>query len=476
MNSSQTDVREYLEPLIRQKAFIAVFCISVVLSSVTLTYITSEKYEAETMIYYRPVETSVLRQKNVEALGAPAPIPQFKVISHTLQNILKSDVILLQVVEQLKLYKKDRVTEGPWIRRMYQSIKDFVEKFREKLFMILKYGRIIEDDEKMKAVRELRKNIYITFSKESYVYTLKAKDKYPERAAKIVDLAGVLLVQWLSEQDYSQVYTRLQFFEKKLMEKAGELSSLFSEWQKMHEKSKFVSIPEESESGVKNRYELEIELARLNAQISKAKEKICELDEGISGKTQKYVDPDDYHRMVSERLFENMELNALLEKQKSLEQSFNALKERLQGIPAVQKKMGDIDVQIKTKTREYENLKDLYVEALVDTSAQQSEIEVLHPANVPAEPVQPIKIYHVGVSVILSVLFAGGLAYIFAFFNITTFFDPHDALTHDEGEESQETEKRQAQKQGRILFYILVIGTGIVIAGSVFYLLRKIGY
>lgn len=44
------------------------------------------------------------------------------------------------------------------------------------------------------------------------------------------------------------------------------------------------------------------------------------------------------------------------------------------------------------------------------------------PAMVPAKPVQPIKIYHVGLTLALSLALSIGLVYVFAYFNIRVFF------------------------------------------------------
>ena len=65
--------KEYLNILLRQLPFVLVFTASSTLTALALTYIASEKYEAEVAIFYRPVEVMRLRTQQATALGSPAP-------------------------------------------------------------------------------------------------------------------------------------------------------------------------------------------------------------------------------------------------------------------------------------------------------------------------------------------------------------------------------------------------------------------
>ncbi|MHC4618338.1 MAG: Wzz/FepE/Etk N-terminal domain-containing protein, partial [Planctomycetota bacterium] len=58
---SGIDIRKHIEVLAKRKGFILAFCFSAVLASLGLTYFVSEKYQAATTIFYRPMEVSLLR-------------------------------------------------------------------------------------------------------------------------------------------------------------------------------------------------------------------------------------------------------------------------------------------------------------------------------------------------------------------------------------------------------------------------------
>ncbi len=90
-------------------------------------------------------------------------------------------------------------------------------------------------------------------------------------------------------------------------------------------------------------------------------------------------------------------------------------------MPVLQKNLEKIDLKIETSTQDYKHLKDLYLESAAQVDSMPGETRVLHQSSVPKEPVQPIKIYHVGLTAFLSLFVSTGLVFIFDFFNIDFF-------------------------------------------------------
>jgi uncharacterized protein involved in exopolysaccharide biosynthesis len=416
------DFRKYYEILIKQKGFILVFCFSAILTSLALTYVFSEKYIAGANIYYRPLERSLLRQKGIEAFGAPVPSAPFKVIIQTLQDMIRSDTILRPVVETLDLDKKVEVEYSTWYKRWYHHSKDFVKKQLSNFWNLLKYGRIIKVDATVGAIKGLRKSISIQATKDSYVYILSVKDKYPKRAAIIVDTAGQYLVDWLKEQDQNPAQHRCIQLDKQLQEVEKKIKELRKEREDLLKQGNFIAVAEERSEGVRNLYAMEREAIRFKAQSEEKRKKLRELEREIQNKSATHVSPDDAKKMESDRLSTQIELQGLLAKIDFQQSSIVELRTKLQKLPSLKTKVDDLDMQIVAATRGHLHLKDLHIEALSQASSAESEIKVLHPASIPAIPVQPIKIYHVGLTGILSLFFSTGLIYVLAFFNIRTFF------------------------------------------------------
>ena len=416
------DFRKYITILSQQKAFLLVFCLSASLCSLALTYVFSEKYVAGAAIFYRPVETNVLRQQDTETFGAPAPHAPFKVIVQTLQHIVRSDAILRPVVKRLHLDEKVHVREPAWYKRWYRKTKDFLKDLAGKAWMILKYGRIIKDDPTVGAIATLSEDIDISTTKDSYVYALTVKHSSPVMAARIVDTTGEILVEWLTDQDKNPSEEKRIKLAQQLRDQEMAVEMLRRQLEQLLIKNKIASIPEETASSIKRLHATEQEVVQFEAEIKEQKTRITGLQAAIEKKAKDYVHPTDIKRMESDKLFAEVELEGLIAKRDYLLGSIKELQIRLDALPGLEKQMNDIQMKIDAGTREYNHLKDFYVEALGHATTVQPEIRVLHPAVIPARPVQPIKVYHVGLSALLSLVLAVGMVYVFAFFNIRIFF------------------------------------------------------
>lgn len=416
------DFKKYYVLLSEQKSFILIFCCSAMLTSLAFTYFFSEKYIAGTNIYYRPIGTSLIRSKEIQAFGSPAPAPPFKVIVQTLRDIAKSDTILLPIVDKLHLDQPLNRTDASWYLHLYDTVKDTIKEYGLKLWSILKYGRIIELEPTPKAVKKLRKNINIIATKESYVYIVKAKDNFPDRAAAIVDEVSADLVAWLKSQDINTATNRLHPLEKQFLEKESDLDALRRERENFLMANNLVEVSEELSRTVENLYTLENENIQLTSEIERKSRNLVMYRKLLRQELTKKIHPTDLKKLESNMIFEEIELGGLKAKNESLNKSISDLQKRMQQMLAAKKTIEAINLQIEADTREYINIKDMYLENLSQISVGDSEIEVMHPASIPASPDQPIKIYHVALTGLLSLFFSAGLLYVFAFFNIRLFY------------------------------------------------------
>jgi uncharacterized protein involved in exopolysaccharide biosynthesis len=368
------------------------------------------------------LERSLLRQKGIEAFGAPVTSAPFEVIVQSLQDIIRSDTVLRPVVKTLGLDKNIEVECSIWYKRWYYNSKNFVREHLSNFWSLLKYGRIIKEDATEKAIEGLRNNIAIGAARDSYVYILSVKDKYPERAAQIVNTAGQNLVDWLKGQDQYPAQDRYLQLQEQLQEKLGEIRGLRDKREDLLRQSNFVDVDKELTEGVKSLYSMEQEQVQLQSQVEERRGKLRELEREIQNKSATYVNPDDTKTMESNRLFIQIELQGLLAKMDFQQSSIVELRTKLQLLPSLKKEVDNLDMRINASSRDHLNLTDLRMEAFSKASSVKSEIEVLHPSVIPAKPVQSIKIYHAGLSAFLSLFFSTGLIYVLAFFNIRTFF------------------------------------------------------
>jgi hypothetical protein len=92
------------------------------------------------------------------------------VIAQNLTELVKSEAILRPVVLELKLDKEiPAPADGPWYERWYRNTKEFVLDYSDKAWMILKYGRVIEEDPVVAATKRLRANVTVV-DKKAYIF------------------------------------------------------------------------------------------------------------------------------------------------------------------------------------------------------------------------------------------------------------------------------------------------------------------
>lgn len=415
------DFVKYMEILSAQRAFIAVFCTSAVLTALALTYAFSEMYLSTATIHYRPVDTSLLRPRSSESFGAPIPSAPFKIISQTLSDIVKSEAIIRPVVEELHLDQEIQKHYDVWYKRWFYATKKAIKAVAKDAWQLLKYGRFVEESSATSAVQGLADAISISSTKDSYIYVLSVKDQDPERAARIVDAVGAQLVRWSRQQDHNPFESKAERLSSEVKRKDAELTSLRSERDGILLSSNVVSISEEVNTGVQSLYGMKVDLERVVAQINEKQKRLDEIRRTISDRQDRYIDPDHLKRLQEERLFAEIEIKSLDARRASLQASINRLEQKLQFVLSIKKKVDDIDAKIETVTREGQHIGDMQLEA-TEAKTRESEVTVLHRANVSATPVQPIKIYHVGLTAFLSLVFSVGLVYVFSYFNIRVFF------------------------------------------------------
>lgn len=410
-----------------------VFVLSAMLTALALTYVYSEKYESYTAISYRVQEVTRFKPQQNEAMGSPAPQAPFKVIGSTLQEVLKSDAILLDVVRALDLHVSEPADySGPWYRSYYRQAKDWVKEYGGKAWKLLKYGRVVDEDPMVSAVRELRSNIKVS-NRDSYIFHLYVRDRYPERAARITDYLSEVLANWLLEYDRQPGRYRAEQLERLITTKQAELESGRRQIEQHLETNRVASVQLETERLTENLTSMQLELSRLESDIARAESRQSEvqtklamkqriLGNGSGAEPVEFIPPEDFRKLASQRVFDEVELRSMRAKRDSLRGSIDSISARLRKLPEIQARLDSLKLALSASEREFALLKDGYSEAAVRATSPMSEVRVLHPAVVPANPATPIKVYHVLLAGVLGLMLAVGLVYLLDFLEVQLLF------------------------------------------------------
>jgi uncharacterized protein involved in exopolysaccharide biosynthesis len=421
---TEVPFRAYLSVLGAQRGFILLFCLSAIATSLALTYIVSDKYESATTLSYRPQEVTRLKAEDSQAFGAPSPVAPFEVIAQNLTELVKSESILKPVVIELKLDQEVRAPEGgPWYERWYRATKKLVLDWSDKAWMVLKYGRVIEEDPVLAATKRLRRNVTVV-DKTAYIFYIVVRDKYPRRAAMIVDAIAARLVDYLREDQRAPGSTKRVQIQRLLESKEKEIARYQKDIERLLTRNELVSSELEAQQTVARWSEMELARVRLEGEITETRKRLGDLEERQKGGAGPLLQPADYKKLESERLFTEIELDGALAKYEHLEKEIADLEARRDRLPPVRNQLDQLQTRLEMTRREAVQLRDSYQEAVVQETRESSEAQVLHPAVTPSLPVAPIKIYHVGLAAFVSFLLAIALVYMLTYAEIYVLFPP----------------------------------------------------
>ncbi len=424
---------EYLSPMRRHLSFIVVFILSAMACALALTYIYSEKYEATVTLVFTPGEVTRLqyRGNDSQALGAPTPITEFKVVGKTLEQLAQSEGLLREVVAKLDLdAEEDKVYEGPWYIRYYEMFKDYGKEYATKAWSFLKYGRIPDEDPTVEAVKTLAGDVNV-MSEDSYVFRVTVRDKHPQRVAAIADTLTVELVKRANETNRAAARSRMHELESLSVQKLQQIASYQDRINGLLKEYRVSSAAQEMSEGLQKLYDLKAEQVRLVASIQAEERRLKALEARVAraekasaqGRRQgdERLQAEDMKRIISDRIFSEIELDGLRAQNASLTKAIAEIDARMKQLPHVKLEIDQLQADLDRANREYELIGIALSELEVGSSEAISELLIQHPATVPTAPVTPIKVYHVGLAGGLGACIAIGLVYLFTFFNVRLF-------------------------------------------------------
>lgn len=417
---------EVFEPLRRHLSFIVVFTLSATLSALLITYIYSEKYEAQMTIVLKPQDVTRLREHDTQALGAPLPQAEYKVVGQTLDDMAKSEPLLLQVVQTLHLdVPEPRIYTGPFYYRWYKEAKDSLEDYGTDAWSILKYGRIIDKEPIAEAVTTLRKNIKIE-NEDSNVFILKVRDKHPERVAEVTTVLANDLIAMLQKNQQVTAKTRSAELRERLAQKMEAIQKADLEIDQLLASYHTGSALDEIDK-------LTGEYAELEGSWVTAESDARENEALITAYTDKLKSPpqaapgeqrlqaDDFKKMASDRLTAEITLQGLEQKSATLKTSLKQMSARLQELSRAEVEYDLLDAKRQREQRDYSLINDALQEELLQGGNSVTALLIAGAAVASTEPATPIKIYHVGLAFGLGLLLALGLAFVFGYFDIRLF-------------------------------------------------------
>ena len=126
---------------------------------------------------------------------------------------------------------------------------------------------------------------------------------------------------------------------------------------------------------------------------------------------------DVHEKLLSEKLTVYSEIQALREKQVSLVRTIAVERTTTRKLTEAQPQWAQINLHLRASEHSYDLINQAYQEALLAEMRTVSEVVMQEHAVIPSQPTRPIKVVHVGVTLVLSMTI--GIAWIF----LVDFFD-----------------------------------------------------
>jgi uncharacterized protein involved in exopolysaccharide biosynthesis len=425
--SSELPPQDLFKPIRNYRYFIMVFTAVSTLSALVLTYIYSEKYEVNKTIVFRPREVTRFSEHDTQAFGSPTPAAAYKIISSTLDDLAKSDLLLRRVVTKFHLNEANpRVYDGPFYYVWYENAKDWITDVSEDAWSILKYGRVLDKDRIADAVDTLRSDIRLR-SEDSQVFTLRVRDKYPDRAVAISGEIAVQLSTLLREIQQKPATQRRAELEDLLAKKKLEVQEYRRKITELFGENQVASISEEIEKGEYRYSQLLLEDNDLQAEIRQLETTISAYNDQLTARSidsnpsQDRLKTDEFRRLAADKTNSESKLRGLVAKQQSLQASISALKERLAKLPIIQADYEMLNNQVQRSEHDYSMINDAFQEARIGERNGLTELIIQDEPASPKSPATPIKIYHVLLSCVLGLLLSMGFAFVLDFFEVKLF-------------------------------------------------------
>lgn len=428
-----------LRPLREHRAFITVFILSAMLTALALTYVYSERYRADNLIYFKASVVPQLVPNSTEAFGSPIPSVTYKIILQTITGLLESDSILRGIVTDLHLdYREPRDLSGPWYVQKLKETMYGLSDYMNNLSGYLSFGRVIEADPVAGAIGALRKQIKVV-NEDSYLYSLQVTAKTPQLAASIADLLGVALIDVLRRNDQASSGPESQKAVAMRDAKLREIEDIETKIRDLLTNTQVVSIKEEIDQITQRASKLQQDRSTTLADLRQSDAKVAGLAEKLRlpGSPEAGRDDDspatrrpgrltvaDYAKLTSDKLEAEVGSRALRGRLDSLERSYAALVARFQVLNQTQAENNLMTVQLKSASRDYATLTDAVAQLAIKTANGPTELRIQEKARIPKVPLSPIKMVHVLAAGALAAMIAIGLAYVFDFFEIRLFLPP----------------------------------------------------
>jgi uncharacterized protein involved in exopolysaccharide biosynthesis len=233
-----------------------------------------EKFESTATVLVRPHDQINIGQNNSSKEYMDFPVAQTPVVesaSKTYIRIIQSPALISDIVRELGLDHRPKKNIEPGenvFLRIEASLKAFWEEaapyFKDTMAFI-RYGRVIQDDPFVKAVKDVGKGLELKSYEDTYVFEIKYSDEDPKIAADVANAAARLFIAFMENMRSSEGKDSTKRLQLELDESRQRLVDASESLQKYKQEHGTFLYKSEYDEKLRVISDLTVELAKLDA-------------------------------------------------------------------------------------------------------------------------------------------------------------------------------------------------------------------
>jgi uncharacterized protein involved in exopolysaccharide biosynthesis len=261
------------EVLRRRLWMIIVVCMVAMVAGYGFSFLIPERYTASALVLVRPQQSIKINTTKVdkEIIDFPmGPSTSVETPSKTYIEIIKSTELIEKVVRDLGLDRRKETKPGFMHKFMPTFVKTVmydIKQLAKDLMTLLKYGRLIQDDEFTKAVKEVQDNLTLKSREDTYIFEITYKGENPQTAADVVNTTTKFFSELMEEIRLSEINFIRSHLQTQLDQSRKQLDDARDSVRKFKETHSVFTQDTEYTSRLKVIEDLEAELAKAEALL-----------------------------------------------------------------------------------------------------------------------------------------------------------------------------------------------------------------
>ncbi len=362
-------------------------CLTATVAGYFLSFLAEDNYEASALVLVRPQDNLQVMAKTTSKELLSFPVGQTMSVEtpgKTYIEIITSDQIVESVVRILKLDQREKKKKKGFLSKLLGEYKEPLKNFIRDAIQILKYGRTFERNKFLKTVKGVKKNLSLETTSDTYVFRITYSADDPELAAQVANTTSKVFTDYLTKIHQSESGETRKYLENKLEESKTLLLDTRRDLQLFKEKHSTFSYTDEYAEKLKVITELEIDLEKAETELA--------------GLEERYPPSNP---VIKSQMAERSRLMGAVDRRKR----------DLKNLPALERQLAILDLNIDVARNAYELIAKEVKEASLKESKPLTEVRIVSLASAPNYPNKPLKFYYAGVSLFAALLAGVGLVF-----------------------------------------------------------------